>query len=149
MPLMRINYYDMQKMKSWFRNWEGLLSKALARSMYPHLTEDSEIFFEVGSDGALFEKYDDTSHHLECTDEGLNYAKSWGCRNVYNVFGYHTNESKAEYKIGLISIKLINEVNIVNSVQPLQILSVVAVRILGHNEDTKPSTQTLSNYYSG
>ncbi len=26
--------------------------------MYPHLTEDSEIFFEVGSDGALFEKYD-------------------------------------------------------------------------------------------
>ncbi len=24
--------------------------------LYPHLTEDSEIFFEVGSDGALFEK---------------------------------------------------------------------------------------------
>ncbi len=48
----------MQKMKKLVQELgKVLLSKALARSMYPlDLTEDSEIFFEVGSDGALFEK---------------------------------------------------------------------------------------------
>ncbi len=48
--------------------------------MYPHLTEDSEIFFEVGSDEA---KYDGQNQgHLEWLDEGLNYAKSWGVGNI-------------------------------------------------------------------
>ncbi len=47
--------------------------------MYPYLTEDSEIFFEVGSDGALFEKYDGQTVIFGMTDEGLNLMrKSWG-----------------------------------------------------------------------
>ncbi len=59
MPLMRNNYYIYAEDESFNqelgkvcfrRHWLG--------SIYPHLTEDSEIFFEVGSDGALFEKYD-------------------------------------------------------------------------------------------
>ncbi len=66
MPLMRINLaIYAEDEKAGFRNWEGLLSKALARSMYPHLTEIAKIFFEVGSDGALFEIRRTTSHHLE------------------------------------------------------------------------------------
>ncbi len=58
---------------------KGLL-KALARSMYPHLTEDSEIFFEVGSDGALSEKYRrTTSHHLN-DRRGVQTREELGCR---------------------------------------------------------------------
>ncbi len=64
MPLTIITF--MQKMKAGSGIGKGLLSKALLGSMYPHLTEDSEIFFEVGSDGALFgEVRRTTSHHLE------------------------------------------------------------------------------------
>ncbi len=45
---MRINYYIYAEDEKLVQNGKGLL--ALARSMYPHLTEDSEIFFKVGSD---------------------------------------------------------------------------------------------------
>ncbi len=59
-PMPLINYYiyaedekagsGIGKGLCW-RHWLGL--------MYPHfLTEDKGIFFEAGSDGALFEKYD-------------------------------------------------------------------------------------------
>ncbi len=88
-----------RRWKSWFRNWERLLSKALARSMYPHLTEDGEIFFEAGSDGALFTKYDGQPVIIWNDRQGSQLRESWGCRNVYNVLIPHQQSPKAEYKI--------------------------------------------------
>ncbi len=70
------------------------------------------------------------------TGEGLNYAKSWGVGNVYNVFGYHTNESKAEYKI-FPSIKLINEgILLIQSNLLTDFIDGIMVRILGLQRKT-------------
>ncbi len=64
MPLMRITIAIYAEDEKGFRNWERFaFSWALARLMYPHLTEDSEIFFEVGSD-VIREIRRTTSHHL-------------------------------------------------------------------------------------
>lgn len=118
MPLMRINYYIYaEDEKAGSGIGKGLLSKALARSMYPHLTEDSEIFFEVGSDGALFEKYDGQPVIIWNDRRGSQLREELGgVGNVYNVFD--TTPTSQKQNIKYSSIKLINEVNIVNSVQP-------------------------------
>ncbi len=62
MPLMRINYYVyaedeklVQELGKGLRGWNLCIS----------ITEDSEIFFEVGSDSAVREAERTTSHHLE------------------------------------------------------------------------------------
>ncbi len=64
--------------------------KALARPMYPHLTEDMK-YFEVGSDGALFEKYDGQPVNIWMTEWGSQLREELGqSENVYNRFWYHT-----------------------------------------------------------
>ncbi len=71
-----------------------------------------------------------------------------GVGNVYNVFDTTPTSQKQNVKYSINH--RINEVNIVNSVQPFTdfIGMVLAVRDFGHNGRPKPSTQTLSNYYS-
>ena len=76
MPKMRINYYIYaEDEKAGSGIGKGLLSKALARSMYPHLTEDDEIFFEVGSQGALFEGYDGQPVLIWNDRRGVNFLR--------------------------------------------------------------------------
>ncbi len=70
----------MQKMKKLVQELGKGLLKALARSMYPHLTEDSEIFSEVGSDGALFEKYDGQPVIIWNDRRGSQLREELGCR---------------------------------------------------------------------
>lgn len=117
MPKIRINYYvyaDGKKEGGGIG--KGLLSKALARSMYPDLKEDDEIFFEVGSDGALFEGYDGQPVIIWNDRRGGQILKELGgVGNVYNVFDTTPTSQKQNVKYS--SVKLINEVNIVNSVQ--------------------------------
>lgn len=117
MPKMRINYYIYaEDEKAGSGIGKGLLSKALARSMYPHLTEDDEIFFEVGSQGALFEGYDGQPVLIWNDRRGGQLLKELGSvGNVYNVFDTTPTSQKQNVKYS--STKLINEVNIVNSVQ--------------------------------
>ncbi len=121
---MRINYYIYAEDEKLVQELgkASVFSKALARSMYPHLTEDSEIFFESRSRGACSRNttffwtkpviiWNDKTRVSTTRRAGVS-------ENVYNVLDTAAlNESKAEYKI-FPSIKLINEVNIVNSVQP-------------------------------
>ncbi len=54
-----------RRWKNWFRSGKGLLEGIELGPMYPHLIEDSEIFFEVSSWAVLFEMRRTTSHHLE------------------------------------------------------------------------------------
>ncbi len=63
--------------------------------MYPHLTEDSEIFFaEVGSDGALFEKYDGQPVKYLKDRLGSQLREELGCRKLIIAFLIATpNES--------------------------------------------------------
>ncbi len=78
------------------------------------INEDSEIFFEAGSDGACSRNTTDNQSSFGMTDEGPNYAKSWGVGNVYNVFD--TTPTSQKQNINIHQSNWINEVNI-NSVQ--------------------------------
>lgn len=84
--------------------------------MYPELTEDDEIFFEVGSQGALFEGYDGQPVLIWNDRRGSQLLKELGgVGNVYNVFDTTPTSQKQNVKYS--SVKLINEVNLINSVQ--------------------------------
>ncbi len=139
MPLMRINYYIMQKkMKSWFRNWERFF-RARGWVYVSSFNEEWRYSSEMVLTLLLL---DGQPVIIWRWRTGLSYAKLGGCRNVYNAFWYHTNEASIKYS----SIKLINEVNIQSTFWSF-LSMVLAVRILGLQRKTKPSTQAL-NYYS-
>ncbi len=94
-PLMRINYYiyaEDKKAGSGVGK-EGLLSKTLARSMYPHLTEDSRNILRSRFWRCFVRNTTDNQSSFGMTDEGLNYAKVGGVGNVYNVL-IPTNSQK-------------------------------------------------------
>ncbi len=86
MPLMRINYYI------YARRWKKLVQelgkvcfrKSINAGVYILILPNSEIFFEVGSDGALFENTTDDQCHLEWQTlrEITNYTKVKSVGNV-------------------------------------------------------------------
>lgn len=120
MPLARLNYYIYaEDGKNGSGIGKGLLSKALARSMYPNIENDNEIFFQVGADGSAFEGYDGQPVLIWDDRRGAQLLKELGgVGNVYNVFDTNPSNQRQNVKYG--SVKLINEVNIVNSVQDVK-----------------------------
>lgn len=95
---------------------KGLLSRALARSIFRDMTEDEDIFFEVGASGALFDGYDGQPVLIWNDRRGYDLLKELGGRgNVFNVFDTHPTKQKQNVKYSTAS--LVNAVNIVNSVQ--------------------------------
>ena len=115
MPATRINYYVCGRGGV----GKGLICRAIARSLYPDLKYDDDIFFEVGAKGAPFEGYDGQPviiwHDRRAYDllQELN-----GRGNVFNVFDTHPTRGRQNVKYS--SVCLCNEVNIVNSVQPYE-----------------------------
>lgn len=111
-PLARMNFYICGKGGV----GKGLISIALARSLYPHLERDEEIFFEVGAKGVTFDGYDGQPviiwNDMRAEDLliGLN-----GRGNVFRVFDTFPRKQRQNVKYGYVS--LCNVVNIVNSVQ--------------------------------
>lgn len=111
-PKNRINYYVTGK----GGDGKGLISRAIARALYPGL-EDDEVFFETGEKGALFEGYDGQPVVIWNDRRAYDLLTELGGRaNVFNVFDSHPTKGRQNIKYG--SVCLINEVNIVNSVQP-------------------------------
>lgn len=111
LPTTRLNYYISGRGGV----GKGLLSRALARNMYPNLKNDDDIFFEVGAENACFEGYDGQPVIIwnDCRAvDLLSMLKGRG--NVFNVFDTHPTSQRQNIKYG--SIRLTNEVNIVNSV---------------------------------
>ncbi len=112
-PKTRLNYYVCGDAGA----GKGVMSKALARALFPNLTNDEEIFFEVGADNALFEGYDGQPVLIWHDRRAGNLIKELGGRsNVYNVFDTHPTKQRQNVKYS--SVGLVNAVNIVNSVQP-------------------------------
>ena len=112
-PKTRINYYLCGDAGA----GKGVMSKAVARALFPELINDEEIFFEVGADNALFEGYDGQPVLIWHDRRAGNLIKELGGRsNVYNVFDTHPSKQRQNIKFS--SVGLINRVNIVNSVQP-------------------------------
>lgn len=118
LPKARMNYYIYaENGERGSGVGKGLLSKALARSMYPELERDDDIFFEVGEAPALFDGYDGQPVIIWNDRRGAQLLAELGNKvgNVYNVFD--TTPTSQRQNVKYSSIKLINEVNIVNSVQ--------------------------------
>ncbi len=84
MPLMRIIITFVLKIeKASSRNWKGLLSK-IAESMYPHLTEDSEMASKVLT--VLFGKYSGQPVIIGMTDRVSTTRESLGVPETFITF---------------------------------------------------------------
>lgn len=111
-PMYRVNFFvqgdgGMEK---------GLLCRALARSLFPNLTEDDEIFFVVGANGVGFEGYDGQPVIIWNDKRSYELVKMLGgVGNVFDVFDTFPTKSKQNVKYS--SVNLINAVNIVNADQ--------------------------------
>lgn len=115
MPKTRINYYVCGRGGV----GKGLICRALARSLYPNVKDDEDIFFEVGAKGAAFEGYDGQPVIIWNDRRAYDLLLELNGRgNVFNVFDTHPTRQKQNVKYG--STILCNEVNIVNSVQPYE-----------------------------
>lgn len=112
-PNTRLNFYITGQGGS----GKGLMSKAIARSLFPEYLDDEDIFFEVGAKGAAFEGYAGQPVLIWNDRRANELLKELGGRgNVFNIFDTHPGKQKQNIKYG--SINLCNKVNIVNSVQP-------------------------------
>lgn len=111
-PQTRINYYVYGP----GGEGKGLISRAIARSLYPQFEYDDDIFFEVGAHGASFEGYDGQPVLIWNDRRAIDLIMELNGRgNVFNVFDTHPTKQKQNKKYS--SINLCNEVNIVNSVE--------------------------------
>ena len=111
-PKTRINYYVCGQGGV----GKGLICRAIARSLYPHIQNDEDIFFEVGAKGAAFEGYDGQPVIIWNDRRAIDLLTELNGRgNVFNIFDTHPTKQKQNIKYG--SINLPNAVNIVNSVQ--------------------------------
>ena len=113
LPSTRINYY----VSGAGGIGKGLICRAIARSLYPDIEDDIDIFFEVGAKGAAFEGYDGQPVIIWNDRRAYDLLQELGGRgNLFNVFDTHPARGKQNIKYG--SVNLCNAVNIVNSVQP-------------------------------
>ena len=112
-PQTRLNYYVCGSGGV----GKDLISRAIARSLFPQYENDDDIFFIVGADKATFEGYDGQPVIIWSDFRAYDLIDVLGSRgNVFRVFDTHPTKQRQNVKYS--SINLINSVNIVNSVQP-------------------------------
>lgn len=112
LPIGRSNFYISGN----GGDGKGYLSRALARTLFPHIEDDRELFYEVGSDGCSFQTYDGQPVIIWNDFRAFELLSALGGRgNVFDAFD--TKPSSREQNIKFGSVRLINSVNIVNSVQ--------------------------------
>lgn len=112
-PTQRLNFYVCGEGGT----GKGLMSRALARSMFSQYEDDDDIFFEAGSKNAIFEGYDGQPVIIWNDFRAGDLLAGLGGRgNVFNIFDTHPTRQRQNVKFS--SVRLCNQVNIVNSVQP-------------------------------
>lgn len=108
-PSHRINYYLYGKGGV----GKDLMSRALARALFPQYEDDEDIFFVVGSGNVTFEGYDGQPVLIWSDRRAGGLIKALGGReNLFNVFETHPTKQRQNIKYG--SINLCNVINIVN-----------------------------------
>lgn len=111
-PKTRLNYFITGQGGA----GKDLISRALARSLYPQYENDDDIFFIVGAENSTFEGYDGQPVIIWSDFRAVDLVQCLGGRgNVFRVFDTHPTKQRQNVKYS--SINLINTVNIVNSVQ--------------------------------
>lgn len=108
-PASRINYYLYGKGGV----GKDLMSRTLARALFPQYEDDDDIFFTVGAGNVLFDGYDGQPVIIWSDRRAAGLIKALGGReNVFNVFDTHPTKQRQNIKYG--SVNLCNVVNIVN-----------------------------------
>lgn len=111
-PMTRINYYVTGDGGI----GKGLMCRALARSLFPDIEDDYDVFFETGAKGAAFEGYDGQPVIIWNDRRAVDLLMELNGRgNVFNVFDTHP--TKQRQKVLYNSINLCNKVNIVNGIE--------------------------------
>lgn len=114
MPNTRINYYICSPQGG---VGKGLASRALARSLYPDLTDDRDIFFETGGEKTTFDDYDGQPVIIWNDVRPISLLKIFGDRgHLFDSLDIHPTRKSEHIKYG--RIVLTNEVNIFNSIVP-------------------------------
>lgn len=116
MPRTRYNYFVYSDNG---RTGKGLLSRAFARSLYPELVEDDDIFFCIGGDNVSFASYDGQPVIIYNDVRPFQLLEMFGGRGqLLDSLDIHPVRKDENIKYG--SICLTNTVNIINSVIPFQ-----------------------------
>lgn len=112
-PELRINIYVTGKGGM----GKDLMSRAIARALFPQYERDEEIFFNVGARGSAFEGYDGQPVIIWSDRRAIDLLMELNGRgNVFEVFDSHPRKTRQNIKYS--SIALTNCVNIINAVEP-------------------------------
>lgn len=114
MPPIRLNYYIYSDEG---RVGKGLLSKALARALYPDFINDDDVYFNVGGKNVGFDGYDGQPVIIWNDVRPSQLLELFGDRgNLLDTLDMYPSRKSENIKYGKVS--LINMVNIFNSVIP-------------------------------
>ncbi|HEM3590933.1 TPA: hypothetical protein U1C03_002130 [Streptococcus suis] len=113
LPLVRSNFYIHGEGGA----GKGVISKALARSMYPDLIDD-ECFFVVGDGKVAFDNYDGQPVIIWDDWRGDDLLSKFDRGTIWKIFAIHPEKVSQNVKHG--EVILANAVNIVNSVDTFE-----------------------------
>ena len=113
LPLVRSNFYVSGK----GGHGKGVISKALARSMYPELTDD-ECYFVVGDGKVAFDNYDGQPVIIWDDWRADDLLSKFDRGTIWKIFAIHPEKVSQNVKHG--EVVLANAVNIVNCVDTFE-----------------------------
>lgn len=113
MPRVRLNFYVYGEGGA----GKDVMSRALARSLFPDEMDDDKIFYTVGNDNVLFDGYDGQPVVIWSDFRAEELLKTFNFKRgiIFKIFDTHPTKFNLNVKYG--KINLINKYNIVNSVQ--------------------------------
>lgn len=114
MPTTRFNYYIFGDQG---RSGKGLLSRAFARSLYPEIDDDEDLFFSVGGKNVSFDGYDGQPVVIWNDIRPFQLLEIFGDRgNMLDSLDIHPVRKDEHIKFGKLC--LVNTVNIFNGIIP-------------------------------
>lgn len=113
LPLVRSNFYVSGSGGA----GKGVISKALARSMYPELTDD-ECYFVVGDGKVAFDNYDGQPVIIWDDWRADDLLSKFDRGTIWKIFAIHPEKVSQNVKHG--EVVLANAVNIVNCVDTFE-----------------------------
>lgn len=114
MPSTRFNYYIYSEEG---RTGKGLISRAFARSLYPEIDDDDDLYFNVGGDKVSFDGYDGQPVIIWNDIRPYQLISIFGDRgNMLDSLDIHPVRKDEHIKFGKLC--LTNTVNIFNGIMP-------------------------------